>query len=69
MLLQILMNVRLAMENVPTHVPIQMVVTTVDAILDIFFNETSMTALNVSSYKDIHMYVTIPWKLEVISPN
>ena len=60
------MNVRLAMENVPIHVPIQMVVTTVNAILDVFFNLTSMTALNVSSYKDIHTYVIISWKLEVI---
>ena len=59
------MNVRLVMEDVPIHVPIQMVVTTVNAILDIFFNLTSITALNVRSYTDIHIYVIIQCTLEV----
>ena len=47
------MNVRLTMEDVPTHVIIQMVVTTVNVMLDIFFSLISMTALNVSGFKNI----------------
>ena len=55
------MNVRLTMEDVPTHVSIQMVVTTVNAILDIFFIQTNMTVLNVSSY----MYNNIQKSLQM----
>ena len=44
------MNVRLAMEDVPIHVPIQMEVITVNVILDIFYIRTNMTVLDVSRY-------------------
>ena len=63
------MNVRLAMEDVPIHVTIQMEVITVNVILDIFYIRTNMTVLDVSRYmynsvqRLLRMYPLVPNKL------